>query len=99
MPTHIIFPSPRRLLSLVLPLVFLLGLSFPRTARAQGLEIGSGWIHSTGNGGTDGFNFAAAWWFTNRVTIAADYDTAWNTSTLTTFTFSQIGGTASKAHM
>lgn len=93
------FLLTRKLLSGLFLLTFLLALTIPQAARGQGLEVGSGWIHSTGDGGTNGFNFAAAWWFTNRVTVVADYDTAWHTSTLTTFTFSQIGATASKAHM
>jgi ketosteroid isomerase-like protein len=83
----------------MLLLTLALSMAIPKTIRAQGLELGSGWIHSTGDGGTNGFNFGASWWFTKRVTMVADYDTAWNTSTLTTFTFTQLGGTATKAHL
>jgi Domain of unknown function (DUF4440)/Outer membrane protein beta-barrel domain len=79
-------------------MIFLL-LILPKSAQSQGLEIGSGWVYASGQGGGNGFNFAAAWWFTNRVTVVADYDTAWNTHTLSTFTFTQLGGTATKAHM
>src|SRR5215469_14220629 len=89
----------RKLLSGLFLLTYSLALAVPQTARGQGLEVGSGYIHSTGDGGTNGFNFGAAWWFTKRLTVVADYDTAWHTSTLTTFTFSQFGATATKAHM
>jgi Domain of unknown function (DUF4440)/Outer membrane protein beta-barrel domain len=99
MASSVTFLVIRKLLSRFIFLTFLLALTIPQTARGQGLEVGSGWVHSTGDGGTNGFNFSAAWWFTNRVTLVADYDTAWHTSTLTTFTFTQVGATASKAHM
>jgi hypothetical protein len=80
-------------------LTLVLSMAIPTTIRAQGLELGSGWVYANGQGGGNGFNFAAAWWFTNRVTVVADYDIAWNTNTLSTFTFTQLGGTATKAHM
>jgi opacity protein-like surface antigen len=99
MARRVTFLSTNKLSSGLLILTFLLALTIPQTARGQGLEVGSGWVYVSGAGGTNGFNFAAAWWFTHRVTLVADYDTAWNTSTLSTFTFTQLGGTASKAHI
>jgi ketosteroid isomerase-like protein len=73
--------------------------SLPETARGQGLEVGGGWSHVTGDFGTDGFNVGAAWWFTKRVTMAADYDSTWDTSSLTNFAFTQVGGIATKSHL
>jgi hypothetical protein len=69
------------------------------TARGQGLEVGGGWSHVTGDFGTDGFNVGAAWWFTNRVTIAGDYDSSWDTSSLSNFAFTQVGAIATKGHL
>jgi opacity protein-like surface antigen len=69
------------------------------TARGQGLELHGGWAHITGDFGTDGFNVGAAWWFTNRITIAADYDSTWDTSTLSTFAFTSVGAIVVKSHL
>lgn len=85
-------------LSLLL-LTFLGTLLLSPTARGQGLELAGGWAHVTGDGGTDGFNVGAAWWFTKRVTIAADYDCGWNTSNLSNFAFTQVGAIVVKSHM
>jgi long-subunit fatty acid transport protein len=71
----------------------------PHKASAQGLELASGWAHSTGNNGTDGFNFGAGWNFTNRVLIAADYDTLWDDSRIGTFETTQTGAVTSKTHL
>jgi opacity protein-like surface antigen len=71
----------------------------PKTAHGQGLELNGGWAHNTGDFGTNGFNVGGAWWLTNRVTIAGNYDTGWNTTTLSTFTFTQIGAIAVKSHL
>jgi hypothetical protein len=68
-------------------------------AHGQDLELNGGWDHVSGNFGTNGFVAGAAWWFTPRVTIAANYETTWNTSTLSTFTFTQIGPIAVKSHL
>lgn len=54
-------------------LTFVAALVLPQTAHTQGLAVGDGWAHATGDFGTDGFNVGAAWWFTKQVTIAADY--------------------------
>lgn len=72
---------------------------FPNTAMAQGLEIGGGWSHVTGDFGTNGFNAGAAWWATNRVTLAVDYDSSWNSSALGVFAFTQVGAIAVKSHL
>src|SRR4029077_20368513 len=71
----------------------------PQPARAQGLELGGGYSHVTGDFGTDGFNFGAAWWFTKKVSLAGDYDSTWDTSSITNFAFTQTGAIAAKSHL
>jgi hypothetical protein len=88
-----------RFYSISLLLAFLTTLALPRTAQAQGLEVGGGWSHVTGDSGTDGLNVGAAWWFTKKVTIAADYDTTWDNTSLTNFAFTQVGAIATKSHL
>src|SRR6478609_3754388 len=68
-----LFPLVSKLCSISILLTLLAALTLPQAARGQGLEVGGGWSHVTGDSGTDGFNVGAAWWFTKRVTIAADY--------------------------
>jgi Domain of unknown function (DUF4440)/Outer membrane protein beta-barrel domain len=85
--------------SILLLLTFLTPLALPQTAQGQDLELGGGWSHVTGDNGTDGFNVGAAWWFTKRVTMAADYDSTWDTSSLTNFAFTQVGAIATKSHL
>jgi len=80
-------------------LTLLAASMLPETARGQGLEVGGGWSHVTGDFGTDGFNVGGAWWFTKRVTMAADYDSTWDTSSLTNFAFTQVGAIAAKSHL
>jgi hypothetical protein len=84
---------------MVIWLTLLMAFMLPQTARGQGLEVGGGWSHVTGDFGTDGFNVGAAWWFTRRVSIAADYDSTWDTSTLTNFAFTQVGAIATRSHL
>ncbi|HEY4817960.1 MAG TPA: outer membrane beta-barrel protein [Candidatus Acidoferrum sp.] len=84
---------------LLLPTLLLCWLALPAKASAQGLELAGGWTHITGNQGTDGFNFGAGWNFTNKVLIAADYDTAWNNSRIGTFEVTSIGAVTSKSHL
>jgi hypothetical protein len=68
-------------------------------AYGQGLEVNGGWDHTSGNNGTDGFALGAAWWFTKRVTAAANYDTSWDTTSLTNFSFTSVGTAVTKAHL
>jgi hypothetical protein len=53
----------------------------------------------TGNNGTDGFNFGAAWNFTQHTQIAADYDTTWDDTILGTFQLTPVGTVTSKSHL
>jgi opacity protein-like surface antigen len=74
-------------------------LMLPHTTRGQGLELNGGWAHVTGNFGTDGFNVGAAWFFTPKVSLAADYDDTWDSTTLSTFAFTQVGAIAVHSHL
>jgi opacity protein-like surface antigen len=67
----------------------LLVISVPATAFAQfeleRVEVSGGWTHLTGNGGLDGANAGAGWYFTDRVAIVSDLDFTWDTSKQTVF--------------
>jgi len=80
-------------------LMFLTILALPNNVSGQDLELHAGYVHVTQDFGTNGVNGGAAWWFTKRVTIAADYDSTWNTSTIGTFAITPIGTIVSKAHL
>lgn len=71
----------------------------PQESRGQGLEVGGGWSHVTGDFGTDGFNVGGAWFFTKRISVAADYDSTWDTSSLSNFAFTSVGAIAVKSHL
>ncbi len=57
----------------------------------RNLELSGGWVHVTGNNGTDGFDVGAALWFTRRVSIAFDYDYAKDNSALGAFGLTSVG--------
>lgn len=86
-----IFRTRRTFYVLVAVLVL---FAVPTLSHAQGLEIGGGWSHVSGDFGTSGFDADTAWWFTHKVTLAANYDSGWNATTLGIFTFTQIGAIA-----
>jgi Outer membrane protein beta-barrel domain len=69
------------------------------TASAQTFELNGGYTHITGDQGVDGFSVGTAVWFTHRVSIAADYDDAWDTSTIGQFELTQTGLIVSKSHL
>jgi ketosteroid isomerase-like protein/opacity protein-like surface antigen len=99
MSIRILFPLGSKLCFMLIWLTLLAAFTLPQTARGQGLEVGGGWSHVTGDFGTDGFNVGAGWWFTKKVTLAADYDSNWDTSTITNFAFSHVGAIATKSHL
>ena len=78
----------------VLAMIFL-----PQSIFAQGLEFSGGWAHVTQNFGTDGFDAGAAWWFTPKITLAANYDGTWDTSQIGVFEITNVGLLVSKAHL
>jgi len=80
-------------------LTFFAAATLPKTAHAQGLELSGGWAHITSDFGTDGYNVGSAYWFTNEATPAANYDAAWDTSSLSNFAFTQVGGIAVHSHL
>lgn len=91
--------SACKLCSVFIVVCFLGALGTPRTVSAQGLELNGGWSHNTGDFGTDGYEVGVAWWFTKRVTLAANYDSIWDNSTLTSFEFSSIGPVAVNSYL
>ena len=74
-------------------------LAFPLLVSAQRLEVNGGYTHTSGDGGLDGFNIGAAAWMTNRVALAVNYDTGWDTSQLGAFELTQTGAVISKNHL
>src|SRR5690349_6336758 len=79
--------------------IFLVMLAPYQKAQAQGLELSGGWAHMTGNNGTDGFEAGAAWWFNRRMTLALNYDGAWDTSSLTNFAVTTGGLVTTHSHI
>jgi len=74
-------------------------LTLPLLASAQNLEVNGGWAHLSGDNGVDGFDVGGALWFTRRVSIAFDYDSAWDTSQLGVFELTHTGAIISKTHL
>jgi len=82
-----------------LRMILLLLLAFPLLVSAQKFELSGGYTHTSGDGGLDGFNIGAAAWMTNRVSLAVDYDTGWDTSHLGVFELTQTGAVITKNHL
>jgi outer membrane protein OmpA-like peptidoglycan-associated protein len=78
---------------------FSLLLAFPLLASAQGLELSGGFAHISGDNGLDGLNAGVAGWFSPRVSLAFDYDSAWNNSHLGVFELTQTGVIVTKSHL
>ena len=57
----------------------------------RNLELSGGWVHVTGDNGTDGFDVGAALWFSKRVSIAFNYDYARDNSALGAFALTSVG--------
>ena len=89
--------SKRRLLLLLL--LFPALMLWPHSAAAQGLEVSGGWAHATGDFGLDGFDIGAAWWFSPKVSLSANYDDTYDTSRIGTFEFTTVGAIVSKSHL
>jgi outer membrane protein OmpA-like peptidoglycan-associated protein len=68
-------------------------------ASAQGLELSGGYAHITGDNGLDGLHVGVAGWFTPRISLAFDYDSAWDTSHLGVFELTQTGVIVTKSHL
>ncbi len=80
-------------------LFLLLLVVFASLASAQSVEVSGGYTHISGDGGLDGLNVGAAVWLTQRVSMAADYDTVWDTSHLGVFELTQTGLIVTKSHL
>jgi hypothetical protein len=78
----------------VMAMIFL-----PQSISAQDLELTAGYAHVTQDFGTNGFAVGAAWWFTPHITVAANYDSTWNTSHIGVFEVTSVGLVVSKAHL
>jgi len=90
-----------RTLTIVVISLVLLG-TFPARLQAQSLndvEITFGYAHSSGDNGLNGFHAGAAYWFTHRIEIAAQYDGLWNTSTLGLFSLTSAGQISTHSHL
>jgi opacity protein-like surface antigen len=74
-------------------------LASPLLAAAQSLEVSGGYAHISGDNGTDGFNVGAAVRVMRRVSVAFDYDSAWDSSHLGVFELTQTGLIVSKSHL
>ena len=97
--SRILRPPSRLLFPVLLLLLLVAALAQLPTACGQGLQVGGGYTHVTGNFGTDGFDVRGAWYFTKRISIAGDYDSTWDSSTLGTFAFTDFGAIAVDSHL
>ena len=79
--------------------ILFLFLAFPICSFGQRLEFSGGYAHTTGDLGLDGFHVGAAWWFSSRVSIAADFDSLYDTSKVGVFDLSSVGSVSVKSNM
>ncbi len=63
------------------------------------VRFNGGYSHITGNQGLNGFDVGAEVAVVHPATIAFDYDSGWNTSTLGLFQTTSVGLTSSKSHL
>ena len=68
-------------------------------ASAQVLEFNGGWQHITSDNGLDGLGLGVAAWFTPRVSLDFNYDTAYDTSKLGVFELTSVGAITVKNHL
>jgi long-subunit fatty acid transport protein len=93
------FPGASLLRAFLPSLVAMAMFSLPQRVSAQDLELSGGYAHVTQNFGTNGFDAGAAWWFTPKITIGANYDSTWNTSQIGVFQITSVGLLVSKTHL
>lgn len=67
-------------------------------ARAQRLELSGGYEHVSGDLGLNGYDVGAAYWFTPRVTLGANFDDVYNNSNLGVFDLTNIGAILVSSH-
>jgi hypothetical protein len=88
-----------RWISISLLLALAATIMTSQKAYGQGLEFSGGWAHVTSNHGTDGYEVGLAWWLNRRVSLAANYDATYDTSSLTNFAPTSLGLISTKSHM
>jgi len=86
------------LVCFVLLMLLCILLLSPSLHAPAALEASGGYTHITPNQGVDGYNVGAGAWFTNRVSLAADYDSARDTSKLGVCQITLTGLVTSKSH-
>jgi hypothetical protein len=97
MPPRLLLPG--KFCFLLFLLTSLATLILCPTTHGQGLELGGGYVYTSGNFGTNGFDLDAAWWFNKRLTIAVNYDDMWKAASLTVFTFAKTGSISVHSHL
>ena len=78
---------------------FLAIVVLPLVASAQSMEFSGGYTHISGDGGLDGFRIGTAAWVSQRVSLALDYDSAWDSSHVGVFELTQTGVIITKSHL
>jgi long-subunit fatty acid transport protein len=73
-------------------------LLWPQHAAAQRLELNGGYEHVSGDLGLNGFDAGVAYWFTQRVSLAANYDGVYNNSNVGVFDLTNIGAILVSSH-
>jgi hypothetical protein len=66
---------------------------------AQNLEFSGAWVHISGDNGLDGFDVGTAYSPTQRVSLAFDFDSAWDTSNLGAFALTSVGLVSIHSHL
>jgi hypothetical protein len=66
---------------------------------ASAQEFSGAWAHISGDNGLDGFDAGAALWPQGRVSLAFDYDSAWDTSSLGAFALTSVGLISLHSHL
>jgi opacity protein-like surface antigen len=72
-------------------------LCAPKTYAQQGLELGVGWSHLTGNFGLDGYDLDAGYWFSPRAAVVFNYDDVYDNSPISAFALSSLGSVRVKS--
>src|ERR1700735_1231476 len=89
--------SERKAMKVIRVLLFVSLLAPHFFASAQ--EFSGAWAHISGDNGLDGFDAGAALWPQGRVSLAFDYDSAWDTSSLGAFALTSVGLISLHSHL
>jgi len=69
------------------------------TVNTRNLGFSGGWVHITGDQGLDGVDVSGELMIVRPVSIAFDYDSAWDSTTLGTFQTTSIGLISIDSHL